>query len=198
MSIEDTIAYKMHSIYILNDSNEVMSSIKKYIKVNKESEFKVEQKTERKEKWTNKVMHGQFIRQVKDFASKKIWQWLKRECLKRQIESLLIADQDQALGTNYRKARIKRKENQLCRMCKEKDKTVTHFVSKCSKLAQKEYKRRHDEVTTAVHWSILKTKNFPHSKHWYKHNRKTVIKNEKVKILWDFKIYVDKLINARR
>ena len=56
MSIEDTIAYEEHSInfFILNNSNEVMSSIKKYIKINKEcskSEFKVAQKEERKEKW---------------------------------------------------------------------------------------------------------------------------------------------------
>ena len=55
MSIEDTITYEEHSInfYILNNSNEVMSSIKKYIKINKErskSDFKVAQKEERKEK----------------------------------------------------------------------------------------------------------------------------------------------------
>ena len=36
-------------------------------------------------------MHGQFTRQVKDFALKKSCQWLKRECLKSQTESLLIA-----------------------------------------------------------------------------------------------------------
>ena len=45
-------------------------------------------------------MHGKFRRQVKDFASKKSWQWLKRGCLKRQTESRLIAAQNQALGTN--------------------------------------------------------------------------------------------------
>ena len=55
MSIEDTIAYEEHSInfYILNNSKEVMSSIKKYIKLNKEyskSEFNVEQKEEKKRK----------------------------------------------------------------------------------------------------------------------------------------------------
>ena len=66
-------------------------------------------------------MHRQFTRQVKDFASKKSWQWLKRGCLKDQTESLLIAAQDQALGTNYRKARIERtRKSAKCRMCKEK------------------------------------------------------------------------------
>ena len=54
MSIEETIPKTyIASISILNNSNEVMSSIKKYIKINKECskfEFKVEQKEERKEK----------------------------------------------------------------------------------------------------------------------------------------------------
>ena len=70
-----------------------MPSIKKYIKINEECskiESKVEQKEERKEKWTNKTMHGQFSKQVKDFALKKSWQWLKKRCLKRQTERLLI------------------------------------------------------------------------------------------------------------
>ena len=67
-------------------------------------------------------------------------------------------------------------------MCKEKDETVTHLVSECSKLAQKEYKRRHDKVATVVYWSILKTNNLPHSKHWNKHKAEAVMENEKVKI----------------
>ena len=202
MIIEDTIAYEEHSInfYISNNSNKVMSSIKKYIKINKEcskSEFKVEQKEERKEGWTNKVMKGQFTKQVEDFALNKSWQWLKRGCLKRKTESLLIAAQNQALGTNYRKAKIERsRESAKCQMCKKKDETTTYLVSKCSELAQKEYKRRHDKVATAVHWSILKTNNLPHSKHWYEHKAEAVIENEKVKILWDFNIYVDKLSKA--
>ena len=57
-----------------------MTSIKKYLKINREcskSEFKVEQK-EGKKKWTNEAMHRQFTRQIKDFASKKRWQWFKR------------------------------------------------------------------------------------------------------------------------
>ena len=41
--------------------------------------------------------------------------------------------------------------------CAKKKMKPFHLVSECSKLAQKEYKRRHDKVATAVHWSILKT-----------------------------------------
>ena len=39
-------------------------------------------------------MHEQFTRQLKNVASKKSWQWLKKRWLKRQTESLLIAAQD--------------------------------------------------------------------------------------------------------
>ena len=83
-------------------------------------------------------------------------------------------------------------------MCKKKDETVTHLVSECSKLAQNEYKKRHNKVATAVHWSILKTSKLPHSKHLYEHKTEAVMENEKVKILWDFNTYVNKLIKARR
>ena len=32
----------------------------------------------------------------------------------------------------------------LCKLCKKADKSIDHIVSGCSKLAQKEYKRRHE------------------------------------------------------
>ena len=36
-------------------------------------------------------------------------------------------------------------------MCGEKAETISHLVSECSKLAQKEYKKRHDNVVRYVH-----------------------------------------------
>ena len=55
-----------------------------------------------------------------------------------------------------------------------------------------------DKVSTAVYWSILQTKNLPHSKHLYEHKAEAVIENEKVEIFRDFNFNVDKLIKARR
>ena len=34
----------------------------------------------------------------------------------------------------------------LCRMCDKKSETISHIVSECGKLAQKEYKRIHNNV----------------------------------------------------
>jgi len=34
-------------------------------------------------------------------------------------------------------------------MCKDREETIVHLTSECSKL---EYKKRHDKVAGAVHW----------------------------------------------
>ena len=41
-----------------------------------------------------------------------------------------------------------------CRMCGDTDKTMSHIMSECSKLTQREYKRRHDNVARMVHWKF--------------------------------------------
>ena len=51
-------------------------------------------------------------------------------------------------------------ESPLCRMCNEKGETVWHIVSESKKLAQHEYKRRHDNVAKFVLWKLLKSSIF--------------------------------------
>ena len=102
-------------------------------------------------------MHGQFERQTKEMRSEESWMWLQRGTLKRETESLITAAQEQALRTNYRRAKIQKDgTSPLCRMCKQADETVSHIVSECSKMVQSEYKGRHDKVATAVHWGLAK------------------------------------------
>ena len=204
MSILDTVRYEEQSMieYIRTKDSGVMATVKLYTGKQIEDSkqvFKDKQQQRRKEGWQTKAMHGQHVRQTKDFAAQTSWQWLKRGSLKRQTESLIIAAQDQALRTNYRKARIEHsRESALCRMCKTKDETVTHIISECSKMAQTEYKGRHDRVAAAVHWSILKAHGLPHTQSWYEHRAEKVVENEDVKVLWDFNVFVDKFIEARR
>ena len=83
-------------------------------------------------------------------------------------------------------------------MCKTRDETVTHIISECSELAQKDYKVRHHRVASAVHWSIMKAHGLPHTKSWYEHRADKVVENEDVKVLWDFNSQVEKFIKARR
>ena len=61
--------------------------------------------------------------------------------MKKETEGLLVAAQDQELGTNVIKKRIdKTQEDSKCRMCKEEEKTITHIICQCRKLEEKEYK----------------------------------------------------------
>ena len=62
--------------------------------------------------------------------------------LQRETEALITAAQDQAIRTNYIKATIGKSQiDAKCRMCRDENETVSHIVSGCSKLAQKEYKK---------------------------------------------------------
>ena len=53
--------------------------------------------------------------------------------------------------------------------CGDRDETI-NYISKCSKLAQKEYKTRHDSVGKVIHWVLCKKLKFPHRNKWYMHN----------------------------
>ena len=48
----------------------------------------------------------------------------------------------------------------LCRLCKKADESIDHVASSCSKLAQKEYKRRYDNLGKIVHWKLARKCNF--------------------------------------
>ena len=48
----------------------------------------------------------------------------------------------------------KTSDSTLCRLCGKKGESVQHITSRCEKLAQKEYKRLHDNVAKKFHWDI--------------------------------------------
>ena len=75
---------------------------------------------------------------------------------------------------------------------------MSSLLSECKKIAQTEYKKRHDKVATWTHWRLCQIYNLPHSNNWYEHLAETVIETPQVKILWDFNIQTDKVIDARR
>ena len=57
--------------------------------------------------------------------------------MKREIESLIAAAQDQSIRTNLVKTKIDKSQgDSLCRVCRKVDESVDHIVSGCSKLAQ--------------------------------------------------------------
>ncbi len=163
------------------------------------NEFKTAKSQEMEDAWKQKVMHGQFVRDKEGVNWDKSWQWLAKGALKGCTEALICSAQEQALRTNYTKFHIdKTAQSPLCRMCGEKGETISHLVSECSKLAQREYKRRHDNVARYVHWQLCNKGGFERAKNWYEQQPEGVIENENFKLLWDFTIQCDRVIEARR
>ena len=66
--------------------------------------------------------------------------------MKREMESLKVAAQNLSIRTNLVNAKIdKSQRDSLCRMSRKVDESID-YVSGSSKLAQKEYMRRHDNL----------------------------------------------------
>ena len=138
--------------------------------------------------------------------------WPRKGNFKREIESLLIAAQNNTIRTNHIKARIdKTQQNSKCRLCGDRDETINHIIRECSKLAQKEYKTRHDWVGKVIYWEMSKKFKFDHSNKWYIHNPAAVLEHSPGQLLgfvytiiythillWDFDIQTDHLILAWR
>ena len=165
----------------------------------KPTESKKLKQQERINNWKDKTMYGQYLRGMNDKDKNNTWRWLQKSDLKGCTEALICSAQEQALRTNYTKCRIdKTIDSPLCRMCGIKNETVYHIVSECSKLAQREYKRRHDNVARYIHWRLCGKFDHDRAKNWYEHNPEGVSESANCKILWDVVIQCDKEIEARR
>jgi hypothetical protein len=156
--------------------------------------------SQRMNNWREKKLHGQFQRQMEDLVDKQeSVRWLVDGWMKKETESLLMAAQEQSLRTRKIMHDIDhRNMDPKCRLCGQKDETVEHLVSAYPKLAQTEYKARHDKVAAILHWRLCKKFSIPVERDWYRHTIQPVVENSSVKILWDFAIQTDKVIQARR
>ena len=135
------------------------------------SEFKRQHAQELKQKWTEREMPEKVDKD-------KTWNWLVRSDLKVETEALCAA-QEQAIRTNYVKYHIDKSiDNPLCRMCVKRGESVQHIISECEKLAQKEYKRRHDNVAKKIHWELCKKSELEHKEKWYEHEPEGMAVNE--------------------
>ena len=78
------------------------------------------------------------------------------------------------------------------------DETVRHILCSCAKLAQTEYRKRHNVVGRVIHWEMCKEYGVECSDKWYEHPSKSVEENEEVNLFWDFTIQTDREIHHRR
>ena len=67
--------------------------------------------------------------------------------MKTETESLIVTAQKQSIRSNLVKAKIDQSQrDSQCRVFRKVDESIDHIVKGYSKPAQKEYKRRHDNL----------------------------------------------------
>ena len=125
------------------------------------SVLKRSKKEKRLEDRGDKVLYDQYLRQTKDVRVDQYLAWLKNGDVKRETESLIVSAQNQSIRTNILKATIEKSQRDtLCRVWRKVEKGIYQIVSGCTKLAQKESKRRHDNLGKIVHWKLAEKCNF--------------------------------------
>ena len=83
------------------------------------------------------------------------------------------------------------------RMCSQKQETVTHIMSACSKIAQSLYTARHDKMLRPYYHYLLSTYGFKaesdHKRPWYQQRSPMpVIENSLAKINWNIEFHMEK------
>jgi len=112
-----------------------------------------------KNKWKNKVKHGQYIRNIDRqlISEEGTFLWLSKGDLKAETESEKVAALDQAIQTKYYATKILNTEtDSKCRLCQQFDETIDHVISACPILAKEHYIKRHDRVCAHLHFNICK------------------------------------------
>ena len=200
ISCEDCITSEENNLgwYIKSSNESLLERVRMSGIINtddavQKGEYKKAKREGKNKKWHDKVLHGQFIRDMEDGVDKeKTWEWLRKSDLKAETEALIFAAQEQSLRTNYVKFHIDKTTNTpMCRMCGKKGESISHIVSECSKLAQKEYKRRHDNIARIIHWKLCDKYGLKKAEKWYEHEPCKVMESRDIKILWDFNIHCD-------
>ena len=145
ISVQDAIYTEKRniSVYVSERQERLLTAAwrrKNIDEVETSKEYKDRKRRERIEDWRGKELYGQFKRETEELSSKS-WSCIRIGELKKEMEGLVIAAQDQAIRTNVVKARIEKQNvSVMRRMCGNHDETFQHILCSCSKLAQVEYK----------------------------------------------------------
>ena len=81
-------------------------------------------------------------------------------------------------------------------MGKEMSQSLTWL--QCKKLAQKEYKQRHDDIARIVHSELCHKSGLVAEVKWYNHKFASGVENDRAKILWDLNIQTDHVLQQRK
>ena len=111
---------------------------------------------------------------------------------------MIFAAQEQVLKTNWIRKNIDGQEvSEKCRMCGERDESITHLIAECKNLAQKDYKQIHN-IARIVHLELCQKFGLVGKVKLYIRKSASVVGNDRVKILWDFNIQTDHVTQHRK
>ena len=79
-------------------------------------------------------------------------------------------------------------------LCGDRDETINHIIIDCSKLAQKEFKTRHDWMGKVIYWELCKKLTFDHTIKWHMHKPELVLSTGTAKfsilnLYWKFSFF---------
>ena len=113
----------------------------------------------KRQKFKRKPMHGQFYQDLEgpSVYQEKSLAWLCSSGLKGEMESLIIAAQDQAVNMLYYERNIMKQPIDSNRnMCYKAEEHIKHIVVRCTTLAPSEYTNSHNKIAGYIHWMIYK------------------------------------------
>jgi hypothetical protein len=179
-----------------------MQAIKEKNKECAKRTIKNARKLRRKNKITDKRMHGQYINILNEphVDYKESLAWLKSSTLKRTTEATICAIQEQAITTKYIQTHIhKTTTDDKCRACLNAPETIHHIISGCPVLAPTKYLQRHDNLCKYIHIQLTKKYNIEtNDPKWYEYDPEPHLENEDVKILWNFPVQTDRTVHHNK
>ena len=191
ISIEDCVTMEEKNLvkYVMGNKERLFGVVKEGLE-DRESgkEYKKRVMASRKQKLSEKKVHGRILGDMKEVGSEESWQWLKAGYITKSMEGFIMAAQEQALRTQWFRAKIQKEDvSPKCRLCGIEDETVRHLSAGCTKLAKGPYKRRHDRMGLRVYWEVCKQNGVKCGEKWFEEVPETVRKrgDGKIEIWWD-------------
>ena len=135
-NIEDSVDASIQQLedYIQNHDGRLIRAIRKDNDNTMDNRITIT----RKQKLEGKQLYGRIKRLINNISHDKTWIWLRKGNFKRETESRLIAAQNNAIRTNIKAGIDKTQQNSKCWPCDDRDETINHTISECSKIAHKE------------------------------------------------------------
>ena len=146
ISVEECVILEKTSLgFYINESEQMLLQevVNEDIMSENENPKTIKEKLRRtrEDKYYKKSLHSAFLRETEVRDDDNSWLWVKKGYLKKETEGLIMAAKDQAIRTNWIRHNIDKEDISPCRLCGERDETISHIVSECKELAQNDYKK---------------------------------------------------------